>query len=106
LPAKEDDGELGVCILEREVNVAGGRGTEVGDFAFNPDVAVLLFDKIANLRDKVTHSPDAAESSRLLKGEVELRRDWIVGSHWKEFNCWEAETTARVRWQACGFQSS
>ena len=49
LAAEENDGELGVGVFEGEVDVAGGRGAEVGDFAFDPDVAVLLLDEFADL---------------------------------------------------------
>ena len=52
LAAKEDDGELGVSVLEGEVDVAGGGGTVVGDFAFDPDVAVLLLDELTDLGDQ------------------------------------------------------
>jgi hypothetical protein len=72
--AEEDDGELGVAILEREVNMARGRGTEVGDFAFDPEVAILALNVDANLADEVANSPDAArgEQGRHFKGEAEL----------------------------------
>jgi hypothetical protein len=51
LTAEEDDGELSVGVLEGEVNVAGGGWAVVGDFAFNPDVAVLLLNEFADLGD-------------------------------------------------------
>ena len=74
LAAEEHDGQLGVGIFEREVNVAGGRGAEVGDFAFDPDVVVLLLDEVADLADKLAHRPDARAGYGRLKAEVELRR--------------------------------
>ena len=78
LAAEEHDGQLRVGVFEREVDVAGGRGAVVGDLALDPDVAVLLLDQLANLADQLAHRPDAARRLRLLKGEVELGRRWIV----------------------------
>ena len=60
LAAEENDGQLRVGVFEGEVDVAGRRGAEVGDFAFDPDVAVLLLDQFAHLRDQLAHRPDAA----------------------------------------------
>ena len=60
LAAEEDDGKLGVGVLQREVNVAGGRGAQVGDFALDPDVGVLGFDDLANVGDEQADGPDAA----------------------------------------------
>ena len=48
LAAKEDDGKLGVGIFQGEVNVAGGRRAQVGDFALDPNVGVLGFDDLAD----------------------------------------------------------
>ena len=81
LAAEEDDGELGVGVLEGEVDVAGGGGTEVGDFALDPDVAVLLLDEFADLGDEVADGPDAAGGAPVLKGEVELGREWVGLDH-------------------------
>jgi hypothetical protein len=81
LAAEEDDGELGVGVLEGEVDVAGGSGAVVGDFAFDPDVAVLLLDEFADLTDEFTDRPDAAGGARVVEGEVKLRRDWVSWSH-------------------------
>ena len=50
LAAEEDDGKLGVGVLQGEVNVAGGRGAQVGDFALDPNVGVLGFDDLADVR--------------------------------------------------------
>jgi hypothetical protein len=77
LAAKENDGQLGVCILEREVEMAGGGGAIVGDFAFDPDVAVLFFDEFADLGDELADGPDAARRVRRVECEVELRREWV-----------------------------
>jgi hypothetical protein len=81
LAAKEDDGELGVGVLEGEVDVARGSGTVVGDFSFDPDVAVHLLDEFADLADELTDRPDATGGARVVEGEVELRRDVVSGSH-------------------------
>ena len=59
LLAEEDGGELGVTVLQREVDVAGGRGAEVGDFTFDPEVTVLTLDVNANFADKVADRPNA-----------------------------------------------
>ena len=87
LAAEEDDGELGVGVLEGEVDVAGGGGAIVGDFAFDPDVAVLLLDEFADLGDEFADRPDAAgfaglvEDEAELGGEAEMRREWVLKSH-------------------------
>jgi len=81
LAAEEDDRELGVGVLEGEVDVAGGCGTVVGDFAFNPYVAVFLLDEFADLGDEIADGPDAAGSVRILKGKVELGREWVGQKH-------------------------
>jgi hypothetical protein len=39
LAAEEHHRQLGIGVLEGEVNVAGGGGTEVGDFALDPYVS-------------------------------------------------------------------
>lgn len=43
--AKHDSGELGVGVFQGEVTVTGGRGGEVGDFAFDPDGRELAFEE-------------------------------------------------------------
>jgi len=60
LLAKEHNLELGIAVFEREVDVAGGCGTAVGDLATDPDVLVLLLDLAANAGDEVADTPDAA----------------------------------------------
>jgi len=74
LLAEEDYGELSVAILEREVDVARGRGAEVGDFTFDPEVAILALNVDANFADEVADFPNAAydDRGRRFKGEVEL----------------------------------
>ncbi len=87
LAAEEHDGELGLGVLEREVDVAGGRGAEVGNLAFDPDVAVFLLDQLADLGDEFADGPDAARWVRLIEAKPELRsrveigREWIVRDH-------------------------
>ena len=41
LAAEEHDRKLRFAVLEREVDVAGGRGAAVGDLALDPEVGVL-----------------------------------------------------------------
>ena len=54
LGAEEDDGELGVAVLEGEVDVAGGGGAAVGDFAFDVEQAgVEVLDVAAELGDEL-----------------------------------------------------
>ena len=71
---EKDHRQLRVGVLEREVEMAGRCGAEVGDLALYPDVAVFPFDEFAHPSDQLAHRPDAACGQRLLKGEVELRR--------------------------------
>jgi hypothetical protein len=88
LATEENDGELGVGVLEGEVDVAGGGGTIVGDFAFDPDVAILLLDQFADLGNELADGPDAAGMARLVESQVELGCEWIVKwiekRHWYE----------------------
>ncbi len=89
LLAKEHGGQLRFAILECEVDVAGGGGAEVGDFAFDPEVAVLALDVEAYFADQLADVPDAARGRRRggLKGETELafglgcstHRGWLQG---------------------------
>jgi hypothetical protein len=84
LTAKENDGELCVGVLESEVDVAGGGRAVVGDFAFDPDIAVLLLDEFADLEDEFADWPYATGVARLVEGEVELGREgveWIARRH-------------------------
>jgi hypothetical protein len=68
-------------LFEGEVEMAGGSGAEVGDFAFNPDVGVAFLDELADLGDEFADGPDAAGGLRPLKDEAELRRGWIGRGH-------------------------
>jgi len=81
LAAEEDYGELGISIFESEVEMAGRRGAEVGDFALDPDVGVALLDQFTDLCDELADGPDAAGGLRLLEEEVELRRGWVGRGH-------------------------
>ena len=72
---------MGVGVLEREVEVAGGGGAVVGDFAFNPDVAVLLLDEFADLGDELADGPDAASGVGVVEREAELGGEWVGASH-------------------------
>ena len=58
LTAKEHDRKLSVAVLEREVDVAGGRGAAVGDFAGDPEVGVGGLHVLANVGDKVADAPN------------------------------------------------
>ena len=49
--AEEDDGELGIAVLQGEVTVAAGGGTPVGDFTFDGDVAVGPLNEGADAAD-------------------------------------------------------
>ncbi len=71
LAAKKDDRKLGVAVLQGEVNVAGGRGAAVGDFAGDPEVGIGLLDMLANVGDEVEDGPDAAlrQDGRRFRGD-------------------------------------
>ena len=86
MAAEEDDGKLGVGVLQGEVNVPGGRGAQVGDFALDPNVGVLGFDDLANVGDEQADGPDAAGGDRSLEGEVELGRGGVANGHVIEFS--------------------
>ena len=95
LAAEEDDGELGVGVLEGEVDVAGGGGAVVGDFAFDPDVAVLLLNEFADLGDEFADGPDAAGGVRGLESQVKLGSEW--GVEWVfESHCFEVYSNREV----------
>ena len=76
LAAEEDDGELGVGVLEGEVDVAGGGGAAVGDLAFDPEIGMGGLDLLADAGDEGGDGPDAA-FGRLGFGRLWVsRRDW------------------------------
>jgi len=43
--AKHHGGQLGIGVFECEIDVTGGRGGEVGNFAFNPQQRKLTFEQ-------------------------------------------------------------
>ena len=64
---------MGLGILEREVAVAAGGGTPVGDFAFDSDVAVGALDEVADVAYELADGKDVlrgscAEGGRVLRG--------------------------------------
>jgi len=62
LAAKEDYGKLGFGVFEGEVEMARGGWTEVGDFAFHPDVSKLGFDEVAGFGYELVDLPGLAGS--------------------------------------------
>ena len=82
LAAEENHGKLRVAVFEREVNVAGGRWTVVGNLALDPDVAVVFLDEFAHQANEFAHRPDAAGGTRLLEAEIELGLEWIANGHY------------------------
>ncbi len=72
LAAEEDDGELGLRVLEGEVAVAAGGGTPVGDFAFDGDVAMGALDEVADVADELADGKDVLSGS-CAEGEGVLR---------------------------------
>jgi len=74
LLAEKDGGKLCVAVFEREVDVAGGRGTQVGDFSFDPEVAVFAFNVKANFAYEFADFPDVTGDGcrHRLEGEAKL----------------------------------
>jgi hypothetical protein len=99
LATEENDGQLGVSVFEREVEMSGRGRAVVGDFAFNPDVAVLLLDEFTDLGDKFADGPDAALMMWLVEGEIELRREWVGRCHQEKFTRYCMEQTLAIRSQ-------
>jgi hypothetical protein len=64
LAAEEDDGELRVAVLEREVAVAAGCRTPVGDLAFDRDLRVGALDERAEGTDELADGEDVGLWSR------------------------------------------
>ena len=87
--AEEHHGKLGVAVFEREVDVAGGRGAEVGDFAFDPEVAVLALDVETHFADEVADFPDAARNGRggRLEGKAKLAFGLLLWVGRRAHNC-------------------
>ena len=63
LVAKADTADLRARILESEVEVAGLRGAEVGDFTFDPDIRKCSFEDGADLVGELADFPDAASEA-------------------------------------------
>jgi hypothetical protein len=90
LLAEEDGGELGVAIFEGEVDVAGGGGTEVGDFAFDPEVTIFALHVEADVADEVADLPDMPGEGRgwcRLKGEAELTARLLLRTGRRAHHC-------------------
>ena len=60
LAAEKDDRDLGVAVFEREIDVAGGCGAAVGDFAFDPEVRIAKLDAMADVGNEGADCPAAA----------------------------------------------
>jgi hypothetical protein len=69
--AEHHQAELGIAILESEIQVAGFSGAEVGNFTFHPHIGVAALHGGANRADQISHVPDPPRG-RLFKGESEL----------------------------------
>ena len=74
LTPEENDWQLRLGVLQREINVARWSGAVIGNLALHPNVAVFLLHELAHLRNQVVHGPDAARGARLFKAEAQLRR--------------------------------
>lgn len=59
MAAEHDDGELGFAVLEGEIDMAGGGGAAVGDFTFDPEVGIGVFDVLTDVADQGSDGPDA-----------------------------------------------
>ncbi len=53
LTAEEHDGQLRFAIFQSEVDVAGGRGAQIGDLALDPEIGVFALDGIRGRRRRV-----------------------------------------------------
>ncbi len=71
--AEHYDFDLGIAVFEREIKMAGIRGTEVGDLAFHPGVGVFAFDMSADGGDQVADLPYPALGRA--EGESHLVRE-------------------------------
>jgi hypothetical protein len=75
--AEEDGWQLRVAVFECEVDVARWRGTQVRDFAFDPEVAVFPFNVEADFTDEVADLPDVAGDRRW--GRLKRQAKLVVG---------------------------
>ncbi len=73
--------QLSLSVFQGEVKVTGGRWPQIGNLAFDPHIAVSLLDQFPHLLDQFAHRPDTPRRLRLLKGEIELARRWILQGH-------------------------
>jgi hypothetical protein len=76
LGAKHDDAQLGVSVLEGEVEMAAFGGPVVGDFTLHPDVGKSLLEMGADGGDQFVHGEDAARGR--FGGELEGELGRIV----------------------------
>jgi hypothetical protein len=86
LPTKEHSRQLSIAILEGEVDVTGRGGAEIGNFAFDPEVAVFALDVDAHLTDQIADLPDAARHGRL-EGEAKLALDALLRTGLSAHKC-------------------
>ena len=59
LVAETDAANLRARIFQGEIKMAGLRRTEIGDFAFDPDILKSAFEQIADLLRDLTDLPHA-----------------------------------------------
>ncbi len=65
---------LGVLVLEREIDVAGGGAGEVGDFTFDPDLGEHVFQQQPGAAVELADGEDLAVEIQALEGIVEHGR--------------------------------
>ena len=67
--------DLGAGVFEGEINVAGGLGAAVGDFAGDPDLAELFFQETADVGRQFRDGEDAAAglAGEKFAAEIPLR---------------------------------
>ena len=72
LAAEEHNRKLRLAVLQREVNVAGGRGMAVGDLAFDPKIGVGSLDMLSEVVDQGANAPG--------RGGCAWTRFWVRGA--------------------------
>lgn len=89
LLAEEYGGQLRIAVLDGEVDVAGWRWAKVGDFAFDPDVAVFALNVQSHFADQVADLPDVARNGggRGLEGEAKLVSGLLLRAGRRVHNC-------------------
>ena len=55
---KQHHGQLGVGVLQREIDVSGGRRAEIGNLAFDPQAGKLLFEQVLDASRQVGNAED------------------------------------------------